>query len=414
MHLFYNFSIRLYWLAIFVASNFNSKAKLWIDGRRKWKENLPKIESNDELIWFHCASLGEFDQGLPVMRELKLTNSKIKILVTFFSPSGMLNYFKRDHCVDYVCYLPLDLPSNVNFFLNHFSPKKIFFVKYEFWANYISTAQNMDIPVYSICSNFRPEQYFFKWYGSYFRRVLKSINYFFVQTEESVELLQSIGIKNVEIVGDTRFDNVISTKNRLVDQLNSRKINADFNKINDFIKGEKAIIIGSSWPKEEELIIPYIRSNPTIKFILAPHDIAENHVLAIKNALGKTAIRYTELVENTIANCLILDTVGHLSKAYYFGKLALIGGGFSGKLHNILEPAAFGMPILFGPNYDRFPEAKLFIEKKIAFEIKTTKDIEITVKTIFENTDSLSQNVELVMQSMVGATLKITKSTHLK
>ncbi|MBM3452949.1 MAG: 3-deoxy-D-manno-octulosonic acid transferase [Bacteroidetes bacterium] len=407
MGIIYNFLIRVHWFAIFLASFFNSKAKLWIVGRRGWKQNLPEVQLSDELIWFHCASLGEFDQGLPVMREIKSTNPSTKILVTFFSPSGMLHYTKREHDVDYVCYLPIDLPSNVHFFLNHFSPVKIFIVKYEFWANFIEGAQVKGIPVYSLCSNFREDQHFFKWYGFFFRNVLRRITYFFVQTQTSVRLLNSIGIENVMEIGDTRFDNVIFNKNCFTKQINSGIVNSDWEKIRNFLQGDKAIIIGSSWPKEEELIIPFIVSNPDYKFILAPHDISEKHILKIKKSLANKAIRFSEFEEYSLANCLILDTIGHLTKAYYFGKLAIVGGGFSGNLHNILEPVAFGLPVLIGPEHSRFPEAKLFLEKGIAFEFKKTEDIELHIEKIMENLKFLSKKAEEIMQSNLGASKKI-------
>ena len=219
MQILYNLSIIVFGLAIQIAANFNKKAKYWTIGRRNWRQNLPKVDSTKDLIWFHCASLGEFDQGLPVMREWKAKNPTCLILVSFFSPSGMQHYQKRNHCVDYVVYLPLDLPSNARFFIDHFAPKAIFFVKYEFWANYISMAHKMKIPLYSIAANFRKSQHFFSWYGTFFRGVLKRFTYFFVQTEDSVGLLKSIEITNVQVTGDTRFDAVLATKNQLLIEL---------------------------------------------------------------------------------------------------------------------------------------------------------------------------------------------------
>jgi 3-deoxy-D-manno-octulosonic-acid transferase len=412
MHFIYNLSIKFYWLAIFIASKYNPKAKLWIEGRQNWKENLPKINPKEELVWFHCASLGEFDQGLPIMREIKANYPSWKILVTFFSPSGMLNYSKRDHCVDIVYYLPIDTPSNANFFLNYFSPKKIYFVKYEFWANYIFWAKKKCIPIYSVCSHFRSNQHFFKWYGSFFRTVLEKIDSFYVQTETSKELLKNLGILNVHVVGDTRFDNVVSIKNRFLDELETENIPREFNLIKMFLNEQKAIIIGSSWPQEEELIIPFILANPDKKFIIAPHDISEKHILKIQSQLNNSAVRFTQLSLNYECNCLILDTIGHLSKAYYFGEVAVIGGGFTGKLHNILEPATFGLPVLFGPNHDRFPEAEVFLNNRIAFEFKDAMELELIIKQVLLKREFSSLEIQKFVHSLTGAAQVIVDLTY--
>ena len=406
MHKLYNLSIYLYGLAINCASLFNPKAKLWVGGRRNWKNNLPKIENNRELIWFHCASLGEFDQGLPVMRALKESNSDLNILVTFFSPSGMLHYSKRNHCADYVCYLPLDTPKNALFFINHFSPRKIFFVKYEFWINFINVASNKGIPIYSISANFRANQHFFKWYGTFFRKTLTQFSCFFVQNNDSEALLNSIGIKNVKMVGDTRFDQVISTKNEFLNGIKAGKIDDSFIKIHNFLNGQKAIILGSSWPEEEKLIQNFILNTPEAKFIIAPHEISEQHIEYLENLFQGRCVRYTKISEKELdQQCLILDTIGHLNKAYYFGKLAIVGGGFTGKLHNILEPAVFGLPVLFGPKNERFPEVKLFLENKIAFEFENQNQLEELLKKMV--VEDYSRNIELLVPTFAGASQKI-------
>jgi 3-deoxy-D-manno-octulosonic-acid transferase len=408
MQILYNLSIILFGKAIQIASIFNEKAKNWTIGRKNWRQNLPVIDSTKELVWFHCASLGEFDQGLPVMKEWKAQNPAYLILVSFFSPSGMQHYQKRNHCADYVVYLPLDIPSNARYFLNYFAPKAIFFVKYEFWANYISAAHTMQIPLYSIAANFRENQHFFCWYGSFFRSVLKRFTYFFVQTENSKNLLQSIGITNIQVTGDTRFDAVLEMKNQFVNHIKEGRIDDDWTKFERFLQGEKAIIIGSSWPSEEELIIPYILKNKTTKFILAPHDISEDHILKIEQALNNESIRFTRFInDHSDVNCLILDTIGHLSKAYYFGKIAIVGGGFSGKLHNILEPTVFGLPVLFGPKHDRFPEANLLLSNNVAFEFENENELVKKLNDLVLKNPIPTSEIQLFIASQAGAAAKI-------
>jgi len=406
MQILYNLSIVLFGKAIQIASTFNKKANYWIIGRKNWRQNLPKIDSSKDLVWFHCASLGEFDQGLPVMKEWKAQNPDCYILVSFFSPSGMQHYQKRNHCADYVVYLPLDIPTNAKYFLNYFNPKAVFFVKYEFWVNYISTAHKMQIPLYSIAGNFRENQHFFSWYGSFFRSVLKRFTYFFVQTENSMNLLQSIGIINVQVTGDTRFDAVLETKNQFVKQLND-----DWTKFERFLQGEKAIIIGSSWPSEEDIIIPYILKNKTTKFILAPHDISEDHILKIEQVLNNQSIRFTRFIsDHSDVNCLILDTIGHLSKAYYFAKIAIVGGGFSGKLHNVLEPAVFGLPVLFGPRHHRFPEANLLISNNIGFEFRNENELEEKLNKLILKNPIRTFEIQSFIATQAGAATKIVSS----
>lgn len=414
MQFLYNFSIFLFGIVVQLASIFNSKAKKWSDGRKDWKNTLPKIDGNRDIIWFHCASLGEFDQGLPVMKEWKRQHPEDRILVTFFSPSAMLHYHKRNHCADYVLYLPLDTPSNALFFIDHFLPKAIFFVKYEFWANYISYAHKRKIPVYSIATILRKNQHFFKWYGAFFRGVLKKISYFYVQNEESFQLLHSIGVNECQVVGDTRFDSVLETKNLFLNQIKEGHLDEDWIKLETFLEGKKAIIIGSSWPVEERLIIPYILENKQLKFILAPHDISNQHITKIEQGLGDSCVRFTHFNEiNNSVNCLILDTIGHLSKAYYFGEIALVGGGFSGKLHNILEPAVFGLPVLFGPNHTKFPEANLFLKNQIAFEFKDENEMENKLNLLIQEDPILSSEIKNFIASQSGAALKIISSLRI-
>ncbi|MFM7668708.1 MAG: 3-deoxy-D-manno-octulosonic acid transferase [Bacteroidota bacterium] len=413
MHFLYNCSIVFYGFLIRFAALFNAKAKLWVIGRRNWKEKLPNIDSSAKVYWFHCASLGEFDQGLPVIRELKKKIPTAYILVTFFSPSGMLHYHKRKHEVDHVMYLPLDTIANARYFLGFFNPEKIYVIKYEFWANFIFQANKRGIDIYSVSSNFRENQLYFKWYGAFFRKILKNINYFFVQTEESHTLLNSIGITSVSVVGDTRFDQVIEVRNNMLEQINNGNLDPDFLKIQSFLNGQKAIVIGSSWKIEEELVIPFILKNPNRKFIIAPHDISEEHINFIINKLENKCIRFTNY-DGVISsdNCMILDTIGHLSKAYYFGDIAIIGGGFTGKLHNILEPTSFGLPVLFGPKHDKFPEAQLFIKNGLAFEFENCEVLERQILDLTVKLNEIRPRIEVFVNSFIGSSDQIIKLSN--
>ncbi len=411
MHLIYNFCIFLYGKLIAVFSLFDPKAKEWVRGRGKGNVWNP-IPKNKHLYWFHCASLGEFDQGLPIMKELKSKVEDAYILVTFFSPSGMNHFHKRDHCVDSAYYLELDSKKNAREFISFFQPKAAFFVKYEFWANYIFEAKKRGVKLLSVSAVFRSNQIYFKWYGSFFRKILNSFDFFYLQTKESKELLNKIGFTNVFVSGDSRYDKVFenyqSMKNKNVQDLN--KMDEVFV---GFLEGEKAIIIGSSWPVEEEMAIQFINKNPKRKFILAPHDVSKNHINQITSNPSLNCIKFTDFDKvqySNSNNCLLLDTIGHLSTAYHYGSMAFIGGGFSGKLHNILEPSIFGLPTFFGPNIKKFPEAELFLKNKISFKVENLNDIENTVSLIDENVNELKIKTQEFVFSLTGASEKIV--TH--
>jgi 3-deoxy-D-manno-octulosonic-acid transferase len=395
MHFLYNSGIRLYELAIRTAALFNPKAKNWIDGRKDYFEHLPQIPTDQKVIWFHCASLGEFDMALPVMNLIKERHPSIFLLVTFFSPSGMEHYNKRKHQVDLAVYLPSDKPSNAEKFIKHFHPDKVFFVKYEFWSNYIFEAKKQNVQVFSLCSIFREDHRFFKWYGGFFRKTLKEVNFFYTQNETSTLLLADIGITNFMTSGDTRFDRVIENKKSL--ESNPR--------IEAFLKNEKAFIIGSSWPEDETIVLPYILQNPNKKFIIAPHNIDEAYVNAIETKLLNLTERFTE--NNGGKNLLILNTIGHLASAYSYGEIAYVGGGFSGNLHNILEPAVFGLPVLFGPKFKRFPEASQFIHLGIGFSVKTSEEFTFTLNEIYKNLPAISEKTSNTVTKNTGASVKI-------
>jgi 3-deoxy-D-manno-octulosonic-acid transferase len=391
-----------------IASLFHPKAKQWVKGRAHFFSSLPDV-TDKEVYWFHCASLGEFDQGLPVINLIKEKYPSVFIVVTFFSPSGYLHYHKRSHKADFVCYLPLDTPSNAKKFIQHFNPEKAFFVKYEFWANFIFQAQKNSTKIYSICAIFRKDQIYFNKKHTFFKSILEAFDYFFVQNSLSAELLDSISIYNHKIIGDTRFDRVIENKNNL-------KKNE---KIENFLKNEKAFIIGSSWTVDEDLIIPFINDGKiNHPVIIAPHDISENHILQICKKLKVPFVRYSEL-EHKIPSCderiLILDSIGQLASAYSYGSHAYIGGGFTGSLHNILEPAVFGLPVIFGPKHTRFPEAEMFISKGIGFSIKDENEFITILKQIESTSSELKEKIIEVVSQNAGASKKIIdKLSHFK
>ncbi len=395
MHLLYNFGISLYGIAIWIASHFSNKAKKWIDGRKNYFDSLPSIQ-NSSIVWFHCASLGEFDMGLPVMQALKSKNKDLFILVTFFSPSGMEHYMKRKHCVDLAIYLPLDTPQNAKRFIRHFQPKQAFFVKYEFWCNHILEAKKQGVQLFSICTSLRPGQRFFKWYGSFFRRTLRTMDFFYTQNETTSLLLADIKITNCLMSGDTRFDKVLDNKENL--QKNER--------IEQFLQGDKAIIIGSSWPLDEKLLLPYLLKNQSKKFILAPHQIDEKHLTQITNELTDTVQLFTQDNQPN-KHVLLLDTIGHLASAYSYGNIAYVGGGFSGKLHNILEPAVFGLPVIFGPHFKNFPEAAQFIHQGIGFSICNLVELERCIEKIASDYQQLFKKAETFVELNKGAKDKI-------
>ena len=402
MHLLYNIGIILYGSILRIAALFHPKAKLWVDGRRDFFSKLPNFEKK-EIYWFHCASLGEFDQALPVINLLKKNNPSLFILVTFFSPSGFLHYHKRNHNADYVCYLPLDTPSNARKFIAHFSPSKVFFVKYEFWANYIFEVKKSGAKLYSISAIFRAEHRFFKKSATFFRSLLHQFDFFFIQNDASAELLKSIGITNFQITGDTRFDRVIENKNNLQKNI----------LVEHYLGAEKAFIIGSSWPIDEDLFIPLINQGIlSQKVILAPHDISKDHMEQIIGKLKIPFLRYSE-VENggemTDEKILLLDTIGALANAYSYGAIAYIGGGFSGSLHNILEPAVFGLPVIFGPKHSKFPEAQMFIDEGIGFSIETTEEILDTIEKIKSQQEILTMKTANFVNRQAGASLKIVQ-----
>ncbi len=399
MRFIYSISIRFLIFGIFLAQFFNAKAKKGILGRKNWLSKLPKVEENREIIWFHCASLGEFDQGLPLMNRLKNENPSIFLLVTFFSPSGFENYNKRNHPVDFACYLPFDTKKNATLFLNHFKVSKIFIVKYEFWCNLIFEAKNRNVQIYSICAIFRQNQRFFKWYGSIFRKAISCFERIFVQNQESVDLLKSISFDEVSLVGDMRFDRVLENKMHVQEDLI----------LTQFLEKDKAFIVGSSWSIDENFLKKSIENTiQKQKVIIAPHEIGEKHLSEIETLFQLKTIRYSQFEEKyNSQKILIIDSIGKLSNAYSYGSFAYVGGGFTGSLHNILEPAVFGLPVIFGPKYARFPEAQLFINEEIGFSVSTEEELEKVLLNITNEKKMLSLKSSAFIEKNKGVVDKI-------
>lgn len=403
MHVLYNIAIALYSFAIRIASLFNPKAKDWVTGRADFWSKLPDVKGK-KVFWFHCASLGEFDQGLPLMNLLKKDDPELFLMVTFFSPSGFNHYHKRQHSIDFACYLPSDSVKNARKFVAHFHPQASFFVKYEFWSNYIFALKNSHFKIYSISTLLRPNHRFFKWYGGFFRKTLKQFDYFFVQNELTKELLKSIGILHVLITGDTRFDRVIEHKNSLPQN----------DVIANFVGSSKNVLIcGSTWPVDEELLMDEINSTRFEKIIIAPHQIDSEHVKVICAAIRRPFFcisEYYDIQKTQSSEVLILDSIGQLSSAYAYAQIAYVGGGFTGKLHNILEPAVFGLPVIFGPKHIRFPEASAFIEGGFGFEISDKNELPKLLDSIIEHRETLSIRAIEHVAKNAGASEKILKA----
>ncbi|MFY9308937.1 MAG: glycosyltransferase N-terminal domain-containing protein [Bacteroidia bacterium] len=408
MRLIYSFSIHLYTLAIHVASLFSPKAKLWINGRKNIFQQLEYAFQNrsniKKLIWVHCASLGEFEQGRPLMEQIKRENQENKILLTFFSPSGY-EVRKNYSGADFIFYLPADTASNAARFISVVKPSKVLFVKYEFWFNYLNELKNQKVPTYLVCGIFRPDQHFFKNYGFWFRKHLNAFMHFYLQNEASESLLKSIGYQNATVAGDTRFDRVIEIT----------KTAKDIPLINQFIGAKSVIVAGSTWQPDIERISHIPFQDAEYKLIIAPHEISETSIrttisLFEKSSSDLNIMRYSVATEKTVAaaNILIIDNIGMLSSLYQYGTIAYIGGGFGKGIHNILEPATFGLPVIFGPNYDKFNEAKELIKAGGAFSIASAAELQKLLG--FLNKDTLkaaSFASKNYVASNAGATLRI-------
>ena len=366
----YNIIIYIYLLGVAIASRWDGKIrKMWRGERDAFDVLREKVDPNARYLWFHAASLGEFEQGRPIMERLRKAHPEYKILLTFFSPSGY-EVRKNYEGADIICYLPLDTPLNVRRFFHIIRPEMAFFIKYEFWWNYMTYMKKHDIPVYSVSSIFRPQQVFFRWYGYSYRRVLNCITKFFVQNERSRKLLATLGINNVEITGDTRFDRVLEIK-----QAASEKA-ADMPIVDAFAKGHKVFVAGSSWPPDEDIFIRYFNEHKDWRIVIAPHVIGEDHLQQILSKLKRSAVRYTKTSpeEAAKADCLIIDCFGLLSSIYSCAKVTYVGGGFGVGIHNVLEAAVWNVPVIFGPNNKRFQEAQELLAVRGGMEIGSYED----------------------------------------
>jgi len=366
--------------ALNVVALFSPKIKLFVEGRKTVFATLDqKIQPGDKTIWFHAASLGEYEQGLPVMEKVRAMHPDHKIVLTFFSPSGY-EVRKNAATADVIVYLPMDTRANAKKFIDLIKPEKVFFIKYEFWPNYLNQLKKTQVQVYLISGLFRESQMFFKWYGGFYRNALKTFSHFFVQYESSKTLLQNIGFNNVTISGDTRYDRV--------SEILERDNNLPF--IEEFIDGKIAVVFGSSWPKDEAMFTDFINQSSGVKFIIAPHTIGAEHILAIKNSLTKNVMLFSEKEGKNLADydVLIINTIGILTKIYSYADVAYVGGGFgTSGLHNILEPAAFGIPIIIGPNHQKFPEAAALVHMGGCIAVKDRNEMNDALSSLVYNDD---------------------------
>lgn len=398
----YEIVISLYTLGVAVMSLFNDKVKkMWRGEREAFRVLRNSVDPGSRYVWFHAASLGEFEQGRPIMERLRREHPELKILLTFFSPSGY-EVRKNYEGADIICYLPLDTYFNARRFLNLVHPEVAFFIKYEFWWNYLHILKRRNVPVYSVSSIFRPNQVFFRWYGRTYSNVLKCFTRFFVQNEVSRQLLAKLGITEVEITGDTRFDRVLQIKS----QAKSLPI------VEAFRQDYKVFVAGSSWPPDEDIFIKYFNGRDDWKLIIAPHVIGEDHLQQILSKLKGKAVRYTEVTPESVADAkiLIIDCFGLLSSIYGYGHVSYVGGGFGVGIHNVLEAAVWNIPVIFGPNNERFQEAQDLLASDGGHQIDGYQQFESLMNGYIAD-DSLRKadgdKAAQYVSSKAGATRKI-------
>lgn len=407
----YNLAIYLYLLGVAVYSRFNEKVrKMWRGERDAFRILREQVDPNARYVWFHAASLGEFEQGRPLMEQMKREHPDIKILLTFFSPSGY-EVRKNYEGADIICYLPLDTITNARRFLRTVRPEMAFFIKYEFWYNYLHILKHRNVPVYSVSSIFRDGQVFFRWYGRQYGKVLKCFTHFYVQNEKSKELLNKIGLTNVTITGDTRFDRVLQIK----EQAKQLPV------IEQFTKGQKVFIAGSSWQPDEDIFIKYFNEHRDWKLVIAPHVIGEDHLQQIEKLLeGRKVVRYTDISENSKdledAEALIINCFGLLSSIYNYAGVTYVGGGFGVGIHNTLEAAVWDVPVIFGPNNEKFHEAQGLKACEGGFEITSYEDFERLMNRFESDADYLKhagQQAGDYVKQLSGATKRILSDVKL-
>lgn len=399
MTFLYNIGISAYSLAIRLAAPFNEKAGLLSKGRKEvWKKIHNIHRGNERLVWFHAASLGEFEQGRPVIEKLRQAEPETKILLTFFSPSGY-EIRKNYTGADYILYLPADTKRNAIRFIETFRPDTAVFVKYEFWFHYLQELHNRQIPTYLISAIFRAEQPFFKSWGSLHRRMLGFFKCLFVQDEQSVKLLSDIHINHVRLTGDTRFDRV----KQIADAAR------DIEKVAAFCNQQPAVVCGSTWPPDEDILLDYINHyTGTYKWIIVPHEIGENHIKSILDKCRKKIIRYSQIANNPAEyDVLVIDCIGLLSAIYRYGNIAYIGGGFGAGIHNTLEAAVYGIPVIFGPKYQKFNEAVILIREGGAFSIQSGTELAEVLNSLIGTpvvAETAGQKALEYVTSQLGAT----------
>ena len=399
MYTIYHILIFVVGFLLKIGAIFNPKLKLFTNGRKLTFSKLQsEISSNNKTIWMHCASLGEFEQGRPILEKLKAQFPTKKIVLTFFSPSGY-EVQKNYEVADVVCYLPLDSKKNAQKFLSFINPEIAIFVKYEFWPNLLKELKNKQIKTILVSGIFRENQAFFKWYGGWMRKSLKAFNHFFVQDENSKKLLEKSKLNNITISGDTRFDRVYE-----ITQQNNQ---LDF--IEAFTNNNYTLVAGSTWKEDEELLVDYINNTASKeeKFIIAPHNINSKDIEQLKNSINKKVVLYSEKENVSLKNyqVFIIDTVGILTKIYKYANVAYVGGGFTKTgVHNVLEPATFGVPIVIGPNYHKFNEAVELIKNKACFSIGTSKKLSVLLNKFFNEESSRTKAGKRALNYVVEKT----------
>lgn len=418
----YNIVIYFVLWGIAIASLFNEKVrKMWRGEREAFKILKQKVDPNAKYIWFHAASLGEFEQGRPLMERIRKEYPQYKILLTFYSPSGY-EVRKNYEGADIICYMPVDTRLNAIRFLRLVRPVMAFFIKYEFWSNFLHILKHRNIPTYSVSSIFREDQVFFKWYGRNYAGVLKCFTRFFVQNEESKRLLEGIGITAVDVVGDTRFDRVLQIKEAakhlpICEAFRTGVASSQSADVphHDF----KVFVAGSSWPPDENIFIPFFNEHKDWRLLIAPHVIAEEHLKLILSLIkGKKVVRYTQTTpeEAADADVLIIDCFGLLSSMYNYGDVAYIGGGFGVGIHNTLEAAVWNMPVIFGPNNKKFQEAQGLLKSGGGFEINTYEDFSGLMSSLMNDETFLKQagdKAGAFVAHLAGATDKVLASVKL-
>jgi 3-deoxy-D-manno-octulosonic-acid transferase len=400
MQWLYQLSVNLYHLSIWLASFFNPKAKKWVKGRKNiWNRLDVEAAKSNRWIWFHAASLGEFEQGRSVIEAIRAKYPGFHILLTFFSPSGYDIRKNYEHA-DCVSYLPTDTSGHAVRLLNTFNPKAIFFIKYEFWFNYLQTIHLKQIPFYYISLKLRPDQYFFKSYGKWFREQFRAVTHFFVQDEQTAELLNGAGFLNTTVTGDTRFDRVVAIAAKA----------KRFPSIEKFLGNRTCVVWGSTWPQDEKIIIPLINKLPEkYKSILVPHDIGARHIQQIEKQLTVAYQKWSDFDESVDSRVLLVDSIGMLSQLYQYAILAYVGGGFGKQIHNIQEAITFGCPVIIGPKHSRFAEATDLVKLGGAFSINDAEGLENIVNELLTD-DRLRHNASEICREYVNKSTGATNA----